>query len=261
MMAYNMVEPQRSQNLGSIQKTTKVVEGLKQLDGAGVSELAEHLDIPKTTVHAHLTTLHDCELISKRENEYRVGLKFAGLGEFAKHQYDLYSIATEEVDILAEESNDMAQFMIEEHGRGVYLYKAEPPRSVQTTAGVGDRRPLHCTGLGKSILSCLPEERVEEIIDRRGMPAKTENTITDFDQLLEQLATIREQGYAVDDQEIQPGLRCVAAPVNPDNMSVVGAVSVSSPTSRLKNDRLETEIAELVTSAANVIEINIRNVQ
>lgn len=257
---YDMVESQRSQNIESIRKTIKVVEGLKELDGAGVSELAEHLDIPKTTVHAHLTTLYDSELISKVGNEYRVGLKFVGLGEFAKNQFDLYSIATEEVDMLAEESQDIAQFMIEEHGLGMYLYKAEPPRGVQTTAGIGDRRPLHCTGLGKSVLSCLPEEHVREVIDRRGMPAKTEHTITDLNELLEELATIREQGYAVDDQEIQSGLRCVAAPVNPDNTSVVGAVSVSGPTGRFNDDRLEAELPELVTSAANVIEINARNV-
>lgn len=255
-----MVEPRRSQNIESIRKTVKVVKGLQELDGAGVSELANYLEMPKTTVHAHLTTLHDCELITKVGNDYRIGLQFVGLGEFAKNQFDLYSIAKDEVDILAEESGDMAQFMIEEHGLGVYLHKAEPPRGVQTTAGVGDRRPLHCTGLGKSILSILPEERVREIIDRRGMPAMTENTITDIDELFEELATVRDKGYAVDDQEIQPGLRCVAAPVMPDNTSVVASVSVSGPTGRFKGDRLKTELPELVTSAANVIEINARNI-
>jgi DNA-binding IclR family transcriptional regulator len=255
-----MVEPKGSQNIESVRKTSEVLRGMKELDGAGVSELAEHLDMPKTTVHAHLTTLHNCGLVSKDGGVYRIGLRFVGLGEFAKNQFDVYRIAKEEVDILAEESGDMAQFMIEEHGEGVYLYKAEPPRGVRTTAGVGDRRPLHCTGLGKSILSCLPEERVHEILDRRGMPAQTEHTITDPDDLMDELETVRERGYAVDDQEIQPGLRCVAAPVNPDNTGVVGAVSVSGPTGRFKGDRLETELPELVTSAANVIEINTRNV-
>jgi DNA-binding IclR family transcriptional regulator len=154
----------------------------------------------------------------------------------------------------------MAQFVIEEHGRGVYLYKAEPPRGVNTVAGVGDRRPLHCTGLGKAILSCYSEERVREIVDRHGMPAMTENTITDPDELTNELEVVRDRGYAIDDEEIQPGLRCVAAPINADNTSDVGAVSVSGPTGRFKRDRLETELPELVTSAANVIEINARNI-
>lgn len=255
-----MVKPRRSQNIESIRKTSNVIEGLKELGGAGVSELADHLGMPKTTVHAHLTTLHDCELISMRGTEYRIGLRFVGLGEFAKNQFDLYSIAKKEVGMLAEESQDIAQFMIEEHGRGVYLYKAEPPRSVQTTAGVGDRRPLHCIGLGKAILSCYQTERVREIIDHHGMPAMTENTITDLEELLEELETVREQRYAVDDQEIQRGLRCVAAPVNPDDSEIVGAISVSGPLGRFKNDRLQTELPELVMSAANVIEINARNV-
>ncbi|ESS04461.1 MAG: transcriptional regulator [uncultured archaeon A07HR67] len=210
--------------------------------------------MPKTTVHAHLMTLHHCELLAQDGGEYRVGL-----GEFAKNQFDLYRIAREEVDILAEESRDMAQFAVEEHGVGVYLYKAEPPRGVRTTAGVGDRRLLHCTGLGKSMLSCFPEHRVRETLDRRGMPAETDNTITDPERLLDELESVREQGYAVDEEEIQPGLQCVAAPVNPDSASVVGAVSVSGPTGRFKDDRRETELPELVTSAANVIEINARN--
>jgi DNA-binding IclR family transcriptional regulator len=255
-----MVESKRSHEIESVRKTSQVLWGLKELDGAGVSQLAKHLDMPKTTVHAHLQTLHSCELVSKVKNEYRIGLQFVGLGEFAKNQLDLYPIAKKEVDILAQESRDMAQFVIEEHGRGVYLYKAEPPRGVNTVAGVGDRRPLHCTGLGKAILSCYSEERVREIVDRHGMPAMTENTITDPDELTNELEVVRDRGYAIDDEEIQPGLRCVAAPINADNTSDVGAVSVSGPTGRFKRDRLETELPELVTSAANVIEINARNI-
>ena len=254
-----MVESRRPQNIESIRKTIKVIEGLKDLDGAGVSELADHLKMPKTTVHAHLTTLYDCELISKVGNEYRVGFWFVNLGEYAKNQLNLYSIAKDEVDILAEEARDIAQFAVEEHDWAAYLYKSEPSRGVQTTADIGDRRPLHCTGLGKSILSTFSEKRVREIIDHRGLPAMTENTITDAGELMEELAVIREQGYSIDNQEIQPGLRCVAAPVNPEHTDIVGAVSVSGPTGRLKDGRLKPELAEQVTSAANVIEINFRN--
>lgn len=255
-----MAEPEPSQNIESIRKTNLVLKGLKELNGAGVSELADHMDMPKTTVHAHLTTLHSCELVSKVENKYQIGLRFVGLGKFVKNQFDLYSIAKDEVDMLAEESQDMAQFVIEEHGLGVYLYKAEPPRAVRTTAGVGDRRPLHCTGIGKSILSCFSDTHINEIIDRRGLPAKTENTITDFDKLMDELEDIREQGYAVDNEEIEPGLRCVAAPVDPDDKSAVGAISISGPTGRLKDARLDNSLIEMVTDAANIIEINARNV-
>jgi DNA-binding IclR family transcriptional regulator len=247
-------------NIEAVEKTVVVLEALRELDGAGVTELADHLNMAKATVYTHLATLRDCEFVVKDGGQYRISLRFLDFGEYAKGQTDVYGVMTDQVDMLAEESEEAAQFMVEEHGRGIYLYKGESSRAIQTASHTGSRRPLHCTALGKAILANLPDQRVEEIIDRHGLPQQTDATITDRDELLAALEEIREKGYALDDEEIQPGLRCVAVPVLDYDGDILGAVSVSGPTSRMQGERFREGIPEMVSNAANVIEINVRHV-
>jgi DNA-binding IclR family transcriptional regulator len=102
----------------------------------------------------------------------------------------------------------------------------------------------------------LPEERVVEIIEYHGLPQQSPKTITDPDDLLAELATIREQGYALDDEERTEGLRCIGAPVHNADNEVLGAISVSAPISRMQNERIEEELPERVLSAVNLIELN-----
>jgi DNA-binding IclR family transcriptional regulator len=233
-----------------------VLEALAELSGAGVSEVAEHTGYSKAAVHSHLATLVDNEFVIKRGETYSVGLRFVDFGEHAKTDVEIYELAKQEVDRLAEETGEVAQFMVEEHGRGVYLHKSRGEAAIQTASYIGNRKDLHCTALGKAILSQLPRERVEAIVQQRGMPAHTDNTITTREALFEELETIREENVAFDDEEVLCGLRCVAAPIVYAGGDVQGAISVSGPTSRLKSGRFRDELAEQVQGAANVIEVN-----
>lgn len=246
--------------IDAVEKSVQVLEALRELDGAGVTELADHLDMAKATVHTHLATLYEASLVVKEGTEYQISLRFLGFGEYTKHQSRLYPVAKSEVDALAEEAGEAAQFLVEEHGKGVYLYKTETDRAIQSGARTGSRRRLHCTALGKSVLAHLPRERVEAIVDRHGLPRQTPNTITDPEALFEELATIRERGYALDDEEVQPGLRCVAAPILDFDDDVLGAISVAGPTSRMSGERFRTSVPEMVQNSANIIEINVRHV-
>jgi len=146
---------------------------------------------------------------------------------------------------------------VEEHGEGVYITRAEGSEAVSVDTYAGKRVNLHCTALGKTILAMLPEGRVDEIIDTHGLPARTENTITDRAELKAELADIRERGHAYDREERLPGLRCVAAPVTSEDGDPVAALSVSGPTSRIKGDLFHEEIPEMLQSAVNVVEINL----
>ena len=244
----------------AVEKSITVLEALQELNGAGVTELTNHLDMAKATVHSHLVTLRASELVVQDGSEYRVGLRFLGFGEYAKHQQKLYPVVKQEADALAEEAGEAIQFLVEEHGRGVYLYKTEADRAIQTGAHTGSRRPLHCTALGKSVLAHLPEKRVDKIVERHGLPQQTPNTITNRSDLHAELAKIREQGYAFDDEEVQPGLRCVAAPVFDFDGDVLGAISIAGPTSRMSDDRFNETIPEMVLNSANIIEINVRHI-
>jgi DNA-binding IclR family transcriptional regulator len=116
---------------------------------------------------------------------------------------------------------------------------------------------LHATALGKAMLAEFSEERVQAIVDRHGLEPVTANTITDEKELFESLADVRERGYALDRGEHHEEIRSVAAPVTDRKGTVEGAVSISAPASRMKGDRFHTEVPNMVTNAANLIEINI----
>jgi DNA-binding IclR family transcriptional regulator len=243
-----------------VETACRVLEALRELDGAGVTEVADHVGVSKATAHGHLTTLYKHEFVARDGDDYRVSLRFVDFGEHAKNGVEIHEVATQEVDKLADRTGEVAQYMVEEHGRGVYLHKARGADAVQTASYTGNRKRLHCTALGKAILAHLSEARVRAIADRHGLPEATPATITDVETLLEELATIRERGVAFDDEEILQGLRCVAAPITGQDGDLFGAISVSGPVSRIKGARFREELPELVSGAANVIEINAHQV-
>lgn len=243
--------------IDAVGRSIEILEALRELEGAGVTEIADHLSIAKGTVHSHLATLYEEEFVVKEGDTYAIGLRFLDFGDHAKNRVDHLDILAQELDSLAEETGEVVQFMTEEHGRGVYLYKTGGEFAVETASYVGQRTPLHCTALGKSILSRLPAEHVEWVIDRHGLPPRTTNTITDPETLYAELDRIRERGYSTDDEEILRGLRCVAAPVVEPDDDLLGAISIAGPTSRMNGERFEETLPDVLTSTANVIEINV----
>lgn len=247
----------RENTITATRTSLQIVEALKRLDGAGATAVADDLNIAKSTVHNHLRTLEDEGFITNEGDTYRVGLRFLELGEYKRNRMDIYEKAQPEVASLAEETGEMANAAVEEHGEGVYITRAKGSQAVSVDTYAGKRVYLHCTALGKTILAELPEERVDEIIDAHGLPARTENTITDRAELKSELADIRERGYAYDREERLPGMQCVAAPVVPEGGDLVAALSVSGPTTRIEGDRFYEEIPEMLRSAANVVEINL----
>ncbi|MGM0605780.1 MAG: IclR family transcriptional regulator [Halobacteriota archaeon] len=234
----------------------RIIEALMAREGAGVTELAEHLQLPKSTVFNHLKTLEHNEYVTKDGDTYDVGLRFLYLGEYARNRRRLAKVGAPEIDKLADRTNEMANLLVEEHGRGVFIYKQKGADAVNMDTHEGKRVHLHTTAFGKAILAYLPAERVESIIDRHGLPQATEHTITDRDALYEELAQIRDRGHAFESEERLKGLQCVAAPIVTAE-SVIGAVSVSGPKSRMRGEWLREDLPALIKSTANVIEINL----
>lgn len=237
-------------------KTFRIIEALKGRESAGVTSLADDLDMNKSTVHNHLSTLVEEGYVVREGEEYRLGLQFLELGGYIRSQMELYEVAETEVKQLAKETGELANLAVEEQGRIVYLYRSKGDRAVDLDTYAGMRASMHSTALGKAILAYMPKEQVNNIIDRYGLPEESSATITDRDSLMEELQEIREQGFAQDREERLEGLRCVAAPISGGDR-VLGGVSVSTPTSRMKFERADETIPELVQSAANVIELNI----
>lgn len=241
----------------STETTFRIVEALHSLDGAGVSELADHTGLPRSTVHNYLSTLEQEEYVVNDGGQYEVGIRFLELGAYARNRRQIYEIAEPEVRRLAEETDELANLLIEEHGRGTYLQRARGDAAVQVEAHVGTRVSLHSTALGKAILAHLPESRVDEIIDMHGLEPTTERTVTDRETLFDELADIRDRGYALDDEERLKGLRCVAAPILSTEDRVLGAVSVSGPSHRIMTERFRETLPSEVLKSVNVIELNV----
>jgi len=231
-----------------------VVEALATEGGAGVTTVADRLGIAKSTAHAHLQTLLDQRFVVKRDGQYHVGLRFLELGQSAKAPWDAYGFIEEKVEELAEESQMRAQFLVEEHDEAVYVYRSTGRHSVPTDSRVGVRIPLHSVAAGKAMLAHLPEERVEEIVDRRGLDRLTGTTITDREALAEALDQVRERGYALNNEESWEGVRAVGAPITTPGGAVLGGLSVSGSVPRFDPE----EFVDLVVGAANEIELNIR---
>jgi IclR family acetate operon transcriptional repressor len=235
----------------------EIVEILRERNGAGVSEIARAVDKPTSTVHDHLQTLEQEQYLVKEGTQYHVSTRFLQLGNQARSRKKVYEIARPEVDELAEKTGEHSNLMIEEHGLGVFLYKARGPDAVQLDTHAGMRVPLQTTALGKTIMAFRPRSEVESYLDRHGLPEVTERTITDREELFETLDQVRERGYAYDDEERVKGMRCLAAPITDQDERAIAAVSVSGPKSRMQGDRFSDEIPEQILRSANVIEVNL----
>lgn len=254
-MSTDRDETKQTRTIRGVNISYRILEAIRELDGAGISEIASAVDHSKSTVHSHLATLEENEMVVAEGDRYRLGLRFLDFAGEAREQIGNYDIIKKELDATAEQTGEVIQFGVEEHGRVKYLYKASGERAVVTASRTGSASPVHSTGLGKAILSVLPEERVHEILDRHGLPKQTPHTITDREELLDVLEEARERGYAIDDEENLEGIRCVSAPVQGDE-TVFGAVSFTGPSRRFTRERLEEEFADVVQETANVIEIN-----
>lgn len=234
----------------------RIVEALRAGGEAGPSALASRLDMATSTVHDHLRTLEQCQYVVRDDDTYRIGTRFLDVGGCARQRMPIFAVAKPEVRRLARETGQHANLMVEDFGVGVFLYKATAEGAVHLDTYEGMRVPLHSTALGKAILAHLAEARVESILDEHGLPAVTENTVTDRETLHDELDGVRERGYAVDDEERVEGMRCIAAPILAEG-ETRGAISVSGPTSEMRGDRFNAEIPDRVLSTANIVEVNI----
>lgn len=248
--------PQESgRRIRGVQIAFSIIDLLQTENKRTLTEIADELGHSKSTVYSHLQTLVDQEILVQEENGYRLSLRILDMAKHVRDQVGNHEVIEKEVEELATETGEIAHFGIEEYGQVAYLCKSMGSRAVETASRVGTQQPMYSTSLGKTILAHLPEERQEEIIAECDFERKTQQTVGGPDELREQLTETAERGYGIDDEENIQGLRCVAAPVKNED-TVLGAISVSGPTSRFTEDRLHGELAEHVRRAANVIELN-----
>ena len=242
--------------LQSVQRVSEIIELIQTNGPMGTTEITEALDVPTSTAHDYLSSLHDLEYLVKTEGKYDLGLRLLDHGIAARERHPIAEAGKSTIEQLANTTGEAAWLMTEEHGHGVYLDYALGEQAVHTYARIGTRVSLHFTASGKSILAHLPEERGREIVDAHGLEQQTDQTISSLEELLAELEATRERGYAINDEEAVKGARAVGTAIIVDE-SVVGAISIVGPANRMTDSQLEDGIVDHILGAANELELKL----
>lgn len=246
-----------NRTITSVETSITIVRALKRKEGAGINELAEATGYSKANVYKHLTTLREQGFVVRENSTYRLGLKYLDYGGLVREQIEGSQWIKSKIAEVAEMTGEVAQYMVEDRGKSVIVFKEVGHQGVAIRTRVGKHLPVHQVASGKAMLAYLPDARVEEIVTTHGLPAATENTITSHQALSNELETVRERGYAVNRAESTKGLFAVAAPVRTPDETAIGACTVSGPSYRIKKDGKVDHIAEILLGMANEIELNL----
>ncbi len=221
----------------------------------GIAQICKRLRISRPNVLRLIATLEPREFIeeNKLTGNYRLGLKALELRTNFIRQMALLPQARPVLASLAHDCDETCYVAVLKDFRCIYLDVAETPQVVRIVSRVGSRLPAHCTAAGKVQLAFLPEEELERFFATRELTRFTPKTITDQSAFRAHLRQIAGQGYAVDDEELEEGVRGVAAPVRTYEDKVVGALIISGPTMRFSDARLQEELVPLVVKAAREV--------
>ncbi len=223
----------------------------EDVDELGVTELSKRLKLHKNNVFRLLATLEFRGYIeqNKATENYRLGLKSLELGQTFIKKMGLLHQAKPVLENLVERCNETSYVAIFKDGYIVYLDVVETHLTVRVVSRVGSRLPAHCTAAGKVHLAFMSEEEVHSVLPSKELRGYTPHSITDRETLKKELQKVAEQGYAMDNEELDLGVRCVAAPIRDYTRRIVGALSISGPSTRFTDERLEQELIPLVVSA------------
>ncbi|MGG4036551.1 IclR family transcriptional regulator [Paenibacillus cisolokensis] len=243
-------------NSNSIGKTSSTLERAlflmeclsEKADGAGISELSETTQLPKSTIHRILETLLNHGFVTQDPGteKYFIGLKAIEIGMAGLQNSDLVEAARPHMQDLATQTGQTSFLAVFDKGEIIYIYKVEGTSSFIMNAKLGTRSPAHCTGLGKAILAYFSLETVDKIISEKGLKRYTPTTITDHQQFLQELSRIRQKGVAINREELDEGLSSIAAPIFNYTGRVIASVSVAGPTDKIfeQQEKIEAHILE-----------------
>ena len=214
-----------------------------------VAELSKHLRLDKSTVFRLLKVLEQNKYVERApgDGKYRLGTKILHLGMLALAEVDVAQASQAYLERLVSLTGETAHMGVLRNSQIVSVAVAHGSMNLRLGVNVGGNSPVHCTALGKAILAFLPQDECLSVIDRIRFATYTPRTISKKSVFRKELKTVRERGYSIDNEEFEPGLKCVGAPVHNYSGKAVGAISVAGPAFRVTNaniDRLGGTVME-----------------
>ncbi|MBX6722419.1 MAG: IclR family transcriptional regulator [Dactylosporangium sp.] len=233
----------------SILKAHRLLELLMASGPMSLSDLASAADMHRSSAHRLLVTLQELKLVDHGpDRRYRLGLGAIMLGQAAIRQQSIVRVATPHMSALVERLQETASLVLFEDREAYCVHSVEAQRSMRAgPQRPGTKIPLHCSGSGKILLAHLEDGELRALLHGLRLEPRTPQTIVDRDALLADIQEVRRRGYAIDDQELETGLICVAAPLRDYTGGVVGALSLSGHCVRIEGygtDRVAEEVAE-----------------
>jgi len=239
----------------SVERALSILEVLSDNPhGITLTELSEATQLHKSTILRLLGTLIDKSYAFKEQhsNRYVLSYKMFELGSRKINKIDVANAAKRHINSLMKNVGEVVHLAVRDGVDIVYIDKVEANNTIRMASSIGKRRPMYCTSVGKAIMAHLTADEVSSIWEDTNIVKLTKHTITDFDEFISELDLIRMNGFAVDNEENELGVRCLGAPILDHSGNVIAAISVSGPVSRV-NDSTMSKISTELMSCSNLI--------
>ena len=235
-----MTKPTQPESVSSVLKVFSILEALGEQKEIGVSELSQRLMMSKATTYRFLQTMKTLGYVTQEDeaDRYSLTLKLFELGAKSLEYVDLITLADKEMRLISEQTNEALHLGALDENAIIYIHKIDSNYNLRMQSKIGRRNPLYSTAIGKVLLAEREQAFVHETLAQVEFIKHTEKTLENTNQLLSELAVVKEQHYAEDNEEQEPGLRCIAAPIYDRFGSVIAGVSISLPTIRFDEKRI-----------------------
>lgn len=252
-----MANSTETKTLQTTATSLEMLDLLNEMDGARVSEIADRMEMPKSTVHGHLATLQSKRFVIKRGDIYDLGPELLRLGNQVRTRKEGFVLAREYTEQLFEKVGLRSAFAVEMGGKAVFIHTASGDKMGWAHERMGNPLFLHDTAVGKAILAKTPMTKVEEVLDQWGMPEETEYTITDRDEFFSELEGVRERGYATNHEENFEGLYAIAMAATEPSGNAIGGFTITGPKQSFTGDNREHQLVDAITELVNEFELEL----
>jgi len=240
----------------TVERTLSILETVAHSTGGLTnSDISRRLKLPKSSASYILRILENRGYLTRETNsgKYRLGLKLMGLTRESATHTDIREVAKPIMESFVKRTNLSTHLAVLDNGRAVYVEKVENANSfIKMDIWVGHRLPVHSTAIGKVLLSQMTEAEVLAILELRGMEKKAPKTITNAKRFLKELEKVRTYGFAMDNEENSPGVRCIASPIFDAQGKIVAALGTSDTIIRLDESHLPKVVEMVKKSAAQI---------